>query len=47
MGALSGVAGLMPVLPLLGVVMVVGATLGRLMTNPQGEAGQRGCAGQM
>jgi predicted PurR-regulated permease PerM len=34
-GALSGVAGLMLVLPLLGVVMVIGETLGRLMTNPR------------
>jgi predicted PurR-regulated permease PerM len=40
-GALSGVAGLMLVLPLLGVVMVVGETLGRLMTNPRLRARHR------
>lgn len=34
-GAVAGVAGLMLVLPLLGVVMVVGETLGRLLTNPR------------
>jgi predicted PurR-regulated permease PerM len=40
-GALAGVAGLMLVLPLLGVVMVVGETLGRLMTNPRLRARHR------
>ncbi|WP_425260390.1 AI-2E family transporter [Massilia luteola] len=40
-GALSGVAGLMLVLPLLGVVMVVGETMGRLMTNPRLRARHR------
>jgi predicted PurR-regulated permease PerM len=40
-GALSGVAGLMLVLPLLGVVMVIGETLGRLMTNPRLRARHR------
>jgi predicted PurR-regulated permease PerM len=40
-GALSGVAGLMLVLPLLGVVMVVGETLGLLMTNPRLRARHR------
>nr|WP_307734712.1 AI-2E family transporter [Massilia oculi] len=40
-GALAGVVGLMLVLPLLGVVMVVGETLGRLMTNPRLRARHR------
>nr|WP_307726684.1 AI-2E family transporter [uncultured Massilia sp.] len=40
-GALSGVAGLMLVLPLLGVVMVIGETLGLLMTNPRLRARHR------
>jgi predicted PurR-regulated permease PerM len=40
-GALSGVAGLMLVLPLFGVVMVIGETLGRLMTNPRLRARHR------
>jgi predicted PurR-regulated permease PerM len=40
-GALAGVAGLMLVLPLLGVVMVIGETLGRLMTNPRLRARHR------
>jgi predicted PurR-regulated permease PerM len=40
-GALSGVVGLMLVLPLLGVVMVIGETLGRLMTNPRLRARHR------
>jgi predicted PurR-regulated permease PerM len=40
-GALAGVAGLMLVLPLLGVVMVVGETLGRLVTNPRLRARHR------
>lgn len=40
-GALSGVAGLMLVLPLLGVAMVIGETLGRLMTNPRLRARHR------
>jgi hypothetical protein len=35
------VAGLMLVLPLLGVVMVIGETLGRLMTNPRLRARHR------
>jgi predicted PurR-regulated permease PerM len=40
-GALSGVAGLMLVLPLLGVVMVIGETMGRLMTHPRLRARHR------
>lgn len=40
-GALSGVAGLMLVLPLLGVVMVVGDTMGRLTTDPRLRARHR------
>ncbi|CAN7159631.1 AI-2E family transporter [Massilia sp. LjRoot122] len=40
-GALAGVVGLMLVLPLLGVVMVVGETLGRLVTNPRLRARHR------
>jgi predicted PurR-regulated permease PerM len=40
-GALAGVVGLMLVLPLLGVVMVTGETLGRLMTNPRLRARHR------
>jgi len=40
-GALSGVAGLMLVLPLLGVVMVIGETLGKLVTNPRLRARHR------
>ncbi|MEH6437724.1 AI-2E family transporter [Massilia sp. DD77] len=40
-GALAGVAGLMLVLPLLGVVMVIGETLGRLVTNPRLRARHR------
>ncbi|MFP5392756.1 MAG: AI-2E family transporter, partial [Gammaproteobacteria bacterium] len=40
-GAVAGVAGLMLVLPLLGVVMVVGDTLGRLITNPRLRARHR------
>ena len=40
-GALAGVAGLMLVLPLLGVVMVIGVTLGRLVTNPRLRARHR------
>ncbi len=40
-GAIAGVAGLMLVLPLLGVVMVVGETLGRLITNPRLRARHR------
>lgn len=40
-GAVAGVAGLMLVLPLLGVVMVVGETLGRLITNPRLQARHR------
>jgi predicted PurR-regulated permease PerM len=34
-GAVAGVAGLMLVLPVLGVVMVVGQTLGQLLTEPR------------
>jgi predicted PurR-regulated permease PerM len=34
-GSVAGVAGLMLVLPLLGVVMVIGETLGRLITDPR------------
>lgn len=40
-GMLAGVVGLMLVLPLLGVVMVVGETLGRLVTNPRLRARHR------
>ncbi|MBQ5940972.1 MULTISPECIES: AI-2E family transporter [unclassified Massilia] len=40
-GALAGVVGLMLVLPLLGVVMVIGETLGRLVTNPRLRARHR------
>jgi predicted PurR-regulated permease PerM len=40
-GSLAGVAGLMLVLPLLGVVMVTGETLGRLITNPRLRARHR------
>ncbi|SFV03993.1 AI-2E family transporter [Pseudoduganella namucuonensis] len=40
-GAVAGVAGLMLVLPLLGVAMVVGETLGRLITNPRLRARHR------
>jgi predicted PurR-regulated permease PerM len=34
-GAVAGVAGLMMVLPVLGVVMVVGATIGEIVTDPR------------
>lgn len=34
-GAVAGIAGLMLVLPLLGVVMVVGETTGRIVTDPR------------
>lgn len=34
-GALAGVAGLMLVLPVLGVVMVIGETVGRVVTDPR------------
>jgi len=34
-GAVAGVAGLMMVLPLLGVVMVLGETLGEVITDPR------------
>ncbi len=37
-GAVAGVAGLMLVLPLLGVVMVVGETIGRVVTDPRLQA---------
>ncbi len=40
-GSVAGVAGLMLVLPLLGVVMVTGETLGRLITNPRLRARHR------
>jgi predicted PurR-regulated permease PerM len=40
-GYVAGVAGLMLVLPLLGVVMVVGETLGRLITDPRLRARHR------
>lgn len=40
-GSVAGVAGLMLVLPLLGVVMVIGETLGRLITNPRLRARHR------
>lgn len=40
-GALAGVVGLMLVLPLLGVVMVIGETLGTLVTNPRLRARHR------
>jgi predicted PurR-regulated permease PerM len=40
-GSVAGVAGLMLVLPLLGVVMVVGETVGRLVTNPRLRARHR------
>lgn len=40
-GALAGVAGLMLVLPVLGVVMVIGQTLGVLMTSPRLRARHR------
>lgn len=40
-GAVAGVAGLMLVLPLLGVVMVIGETLGRLVTDPRLRARHR------
>ncbi|HWJ96015.1 MAG TPA: AI-2E family transporter, partial [Telluria sp.] len=40
-GALAGVPGLMLVLPLLGVVMVIGETLARLVTNPRLRARHR------
>ena len=34
-GAVAGVAGLMLVLPVLGVVMVIGATIGVIVTDPR------------
>ena len=37
-GAVAGVAGLMLVLPLLGVSMVVGETIGRIVTDPRLQA---------
>lgn len=40
-GSVAGVAGLMLVLPLLGVVMVTGETLGKLITNPRLRARHR------
>jgi predicted PurR-regulated permease PerM len=40
-GVVAGVPGLMLVLPLLGVVMVVGETLARLLTNPRLRARHR------
>jgi predicted PurR-regulated permease PerM len=40
-GSVAGITGLMLVVPLLGVVMVVGETLGRLITNPRLRARHR------
>jgi predicted PurR-regulated permease PerM len=40
-GMVAGVAGLMLALPLLGVVMVIGETLGRLITDPRLRARHR------
>lgn len=40
-GVIAGVAGLMLVLPVLGVVMVVGETLGRIVTDPRLQARHR------
>lgn len=40
-GSVAGVPGLMLVLPLLGVVMVIGETLGRVITNPRLRARHR------
>jgi predicted PurR-regulated permease PerM len=40
-GAVAGVAGLMLVLPLLGVVMVIGETLGQVITDPRLRARHR------
>ncbi|GMV55484.1 MAG: hypothetical protein AMXMBFR6_12890 [Betaproteobacteria bacterium] len=40
-GVIAGVAGLMLVLPVLGVVMVVGETLGRIVTDPRLRARHR------
>ncbi len=40
-GSVAGVPGLMMVLPLLGVVMVIGETLGRVITNPRLRARHR------
>jgi len=40
-GAVAGVAGLMLVLPVLGIVMVVGQTLGQLLTDPRLRARNR------
>ncbi|WP_294262079.1 hypothetical protein [Propionivibrio sp.] len=34
-GAVAGVAGLMLVLPLLGIVMVLGETIGEIVTDPR------------
>jgi predicted PurR-regulated permease PerM len=34
-GAVAGVAGLMLVLPLLGIVMVLGKTVGEVVTDPR------------
>jgi hypothetical protein len=34
-GAVAGVSGLMLVLPVLGVVMVVGETIGMIVTDPR------------
>ncbi|HEY5799807.1 MAG TPA: AI-2E family transporter, partial [Burkholderiaceae bacterium] len=40
-GSVAGVAGMMLVLPLMGVVMVIGKTLGKLITNPRLRARHR------
>jgi predicted PurR-regulated permease PerM len=40
-GAIAGVVGLMLVLPLLGVVMVVGITMGEIVTDPRLRARHR------
>jgi predicted PurR-regulated permease PerM len=40
-GSVAGVTGLMLVVPLLGIVMVVGETMGRLITNPRLRARHR------
>jgi predicted PurR-regulated permease PerM len=40
-GSVAGVAGLMLVLPLLGVVMVIGETIGKLITDARLRARHR------
>jgi predicted PurR-regulated permease PerM len=37
-GAVAGIAGLMLVLPLLGIAMVVGETVGMIVTDPRLQA---------